>query len=114
MGVCAVADRGRALTIRRFGAADHDAVWAVHNLALHQVGAHAGSGPWDDDLHHVEEVYLRSGGEFLVGECGGQVVAMGALRRVSDAEAKVIFRKARATCNTRARQKEQLKNPAKI
>ncbi|MFW6162453.1 MAG: GNAT family N-acetyltransferase [Planctomycetota bacterium] len=77
------------LTVRRYRAADHDAVWAVHNLALHQVGAHVGNGPWDDDLHHIEEVYFANGGEFLVGECDGRVVAMGALRRVSDAVAKV-------------------------
>jgi ribosomal protein S18 acetylase RimI-like enzyme len=77
------------LTIRRYREADHDAVWEVHNLALHQVGAHVGNGPWDDDLHHVAEVYMADGGEFLVGEVGTRVVAMGALRRVSEAEAKV-------------------------
>ena len=77
------------LTIRRYDEADHDPVWAVHNLALHQVGAHVGNGPWDDDLHHVAEVYFADRGEFLVGECEGRVVAMGALRRVSDEVAKV-------------------------
>jgi len=77
------------LTIRRYREADHDAVWEVHNLALHQAGAHVGNGPWDDDLHRVEEVYLADGGEFLVGECDGRVVAMGALRRVSGERAKI-------------------------
>lgn len=77
------------LRIRRCRESDHDAVWEVHNLALHQAGAHVGNGPWDDDLHHIEELYLADGGEFLVGECMGRVVAMGALRRVSDGEAQV-------------------------
>jgi len=81
--------RGPALAIRRYREADHDAVWAVHNLALHQVGAHVGNGPWDDDLHHIGEVYLAAGGEFLVGECGGRLVAMGALRRLSARRAEV-------------------------
>jgi GNAT superfamily N-acetyltransferase len=45
------------------------------------VGADAGSGPWDDDLHQIEEVYQRAGGEFLVAEADGIVVAMGALKR---------------------------------
>ncbi len=70
------------MTIRRYAEADHDAVFALHNLALDAAGAHAGNGPWDDDLHHVREVYLEAGGEFLVGEVDGQIVAMGALRRL--------------------------------
>ncbi len=52
----------------------------VPNEALDDVGAHAGNGPWDDDLHHIEDVYLAAGGEFLVGTLDGQIVAMGALR----------------------------------
>jgi len=45
--------------------------------------AHPGSGPWDDDLDEIEGVYLRSDGEFLVGILEGEVVAMGAIKRVS-------------------------------
>ena len=89
------------LTIRRYEEADHDAVWEVHNVALHQVGAHVGNGPWDDDLHHIEEVYFADGGEFLVGECEGRVVAMGALRRVSDDVAKVTRMRVHPRCQRR-------------
>jgi ribosomal protein S18 acetylase RimI-like enzyme len=74
--------------IRRYQPDDAPAVWQLHNRALHEVGAHGGNGPWDDDLHHVEEVYLR-GGEFLVAEVEGQVVGMGALHRVSSEQAEV-------------------------
>ena len=56
------------LQIRRYGPEDHDAIWNLHNVALWQVGAHAGNGPWDDDLHNIEEAYLNKGGEFLVGD----------------------------------------------
>jgi ribosomal protein S18 acetylase RimI-like enzyme len=77
------------MTIRRYREADHDAVFALHNLALNQVGAHAGNGPWDDDLHHVREVYLDAGGDFLVGEEDGRVVAMGALRRLGPDRAAI-------------------------
>jgi ribosomal protein S18 acetylase RimI-like enzyme len=83
------AEGNEALAIRRYRPADHDSVWAVHNLALHQVGAHVGNGPWDDDLHHLGEVYLAAGGEFFVGECDAQVVAMGALRRLAAERAEV-------------------------
>lgn len=96
-----MADDPADLTIRRYGEADHDAVWEVHNLALHQVGAHVGNGPWDDDLHHVKEVYLEDGGDFLVGECDARVVAMGALRRVSDAVAKVTRMRVHPDCQRR-------------
>jgi GNAT superfamily N-acetyltransferase len=60
----------------------------LHNLALEAAGAHGGNGPWDEDLHHVEEVYLR-GGEFLVGTLGTRIVAMGALKRLTDERAEI-------------------------
>jgi GNAT superfamily N-acetyltransferase len=70
-----------ALHLRRYLPSDHDAVWALHNLALAGTGAHLGNGAWDDDLHHIAEVYLDGTGEFLVGVVAGEVVAMGALQR---------------------------------
>ncbi|MDQ3855545.1 MAG: GNAT family N-acetyltransferase [Chloroflexota bacterium] len=57
--------------------------------ALLPTGADAGPGPWDDDLLDIEGIYLQPGGEFLVGECDGQIVAMGALRRTSGERAEV-------------------------
>ena len=72
------------LLIRRYRAPDRDAVWELHNVALDAVGAHGGHGPFDDDLHHIEDVYLSGGGEFLVGELDGRIVAMGALRPHDD------------------------------
>jgi GNAT superfamily N-acetyltransferase len=77
------------LTLRRYRDADHDAVWQLHNLALEAVGAHGGQGGWDDDLHRVGEAYLDAGGEFLVGECEGKLVAMGALLPVSGELARI-------------------------
>ena len=77
------------LTIRRYKPSDHDAVWRLHNEALHDVGAHLGNGVWDDDLHEIEAVYLRDGGEFLVGLQGDRIVAMGALRRTSGERAQI-------------------------
>jgi len=77
------------LHIRRYRPADRDAVWELHNVALGAVGAHGGHGPFDDDLHHIEDVYLERGGEFLVGELDGRIVAMGALRRHTDETAEI-------------------------
>jgi ribosomal protein S18 acetylase RimI-like enzyme len=75
--------------IRRYEPADHDQVWDLHNLALNRVKAHGGNGQWDDDLHHVDEIYLHAGGEFLVGVLEGRIVAMGGLRRVDDRRAAI-------------------------
>ena len=77
------------LQIRRYFANDHDAVWERHNVALLQINAHAGNGPWDDDLHHVEDEYIGTGGEFYVGTANGRIVAMGALLRHSDDRAEI-------------------------
>jgi GNAT superfamily N-acetyltransferase len=61
----------------------------LHDDALNEVGAHLGTGPWDDDLDDIEGVYLGSGGEFLVGILEGEIVAMGAIRQVSPDAAEV-------------------------
>lgn len=77
------------MLICRYEPADHDAVWDLHNLALLDVGAHGGNGPWDEDLHQIETAYLESGGEFLVGLVEGRIVAMGALRRMDEQRGEI-------------------------
>jgi GNAT superfamily N-acetyltransferase len=76
------------LRIRRYKAEDREEVQALHKLALEQVGVYIGSGRWDSDLDDIEGVYLK-GGEFLVGECEGRIVAMGAFRRTSPERAEL-------------------------
>ena len=75
--------------IRRYEPGDKRAVRRLHDDALNDVGAHLDSGPWDDDLDDTEGVYLESGGEFLVGILEEEVVAMGAITRVSPDAAEV-------------------------
>ena len=77
------------LYIRRYRDADCDEVWRLHNLALDDVGAHAGNGAWDDDVREIGAVYLSDGGEFLVGVLREKIVAMGALKRTSSSRAEV-------------------------
>ena len=84
--------------VRQYRPSDHDTVWELHTVALEAVGAHAGHGPFDDDLHHVEEVYLDAGGEFLVGELDGEIVAMGALKRLDDDRAEVTRMRVQPDC----------------
>ena len=75
--------------IRRYEPSDKRAVRRLHDDALYEVGAHLGPGTWDDDLDDIEGVYLESGGEFLVGILEREVVAIGALKRVSPNAAEV-------------------------
>jgi len=79
--------RALPIIVRRYGPADRAAVRKLHDDALNDVGAHLGDGGWDGDLDDIEAVYLRSGGEFLVAELEGRIVAMGALRRDPDGRA---------------------------
>jgi ribosomal protein S18 acetylase RimI-like enzyme len=74
---------------RRYLPSDHDAVWELHNLALRKVGALLGDGPWNDDFHHLEDTYIKCGGEFLVGELEGRIIVMGALKPISPGLAEV-------------------------
>lgn len=78
------------MLIRQYRPEDHDVVWNLHHIALELIQAHAKNvGAWDDDLHDVFLVYVKTGGEFYVGEVGGGIVAMGALKRDSDERAEV-------------------------
>ena len=77
------------LIIRRYKLLDYSVVFNLHNIALRAIGAHIGSGKWDDDLQNIEVIYLQSGGEFLVGIVDECVIAMGALRKLSDTRAEI-------------------------
>ena len=76
-------------TLRRYTSADQEAVEYLHVFVIQQTGAYLGRGPWDDDVYAIEEVYLNNQGEFLIGECDGLVVAMGALKRISLERAEI-------------------------
>ncbi|NDU76756.1 GNAT family N-acetyltransferase [Actinomadura sp. DSM 109109] len=70
------------LLIRRYRAADHGTVLALHQQGLAQVGLRPGDGVYyDHDFFQMEAIYLRNDGEFLVGELDRRIVAMGGLRR---------------------------------
>ncbi|GLZ13583.1 hypothetical protein Acsp04_38180 [Actinomadura sp. NBRC 104425] len=75
------------LRLRRYRRGDHATVLALHREGLAQVGLRPGDGIYyEHDLFRMEEIYLRDGGEFLVGELDGEIVAMGGLRAADPAE----------------------------
>ena len=77
------------LTLRRYTPADQEAVEHLHVFVLQRTGAYLGRGPWDDDMYAIEEAYLNNGGEFLLGELDGRLVAMGALKRTGKTRAEI-------------------------
>ncbi len=77
------------LELRSFQSDDLAAVWQLHDAALEAAGVHGGSGPWEDDLRDIGATYLESGGEFLVGLVGVELIAMGGLLRRSPAAAEI-------------------------
>jgi ribosomal protein S18 acetylase RimI-like enzyme len=72
---------------RRYRDDDHDAVWSVFAATTAQLGFT--NGPWDDDMHTIQRTYLDSGGEFLVGERDGVIVAQAGFIREPEGRAKV-------------------------
>ena len=71
-------------SIRRYEDSDFKEIWNLHHLALKEINAHPGSKTWDEDLRFVMEKYINSGGEFVVGTYKKRIIAMGALKRISD------------------------------
>jgi len=73
-------DAVRRMTFRRYESADRVEVCSLNRIALEETLAYLGDGPWNADLEDIETVYLATDGEFLVGEFGGGIVVMGALK----------------------------------
>lgn len=65
--------------VRRFRPGDGPDVQRVHRAALRGEGTDPDDVPGNQDLRWIEETYLRSGGEFLVVERDGRIVACGGL-----------------------------------
>ena len=77
------------LFIRQYQPRDQAIIEELHVVGLQQAGAYAGDGPWDDDVRDIPGAYLARRGEFLVGEVGGAVVAMGAVRPLTPTRGEI-------------------------
>ena len=77
------------MLLRRYLPSDREEVWQLHRLALESTDAYIGDSSLDDDLKEIEEVYLAQRGEFLVGLSGKRLVAMGALKEVTEDSAEL-------------------------
>lgn len=79
-------DNDRAL--RHYKPSDMDNIIALHEESLKNTNAFF-PGPWNDDMKAIDEVYLRPGGCFLVIEEDELIIAMGALKIISEHEAEI-------------------------
>lgn len=70
------------VVLRRFESADADDVWHLHRTASEDVGVSGPGGGWEDDLRNIGEVYITSGGDFILAHVGSRLVAMGGLRPI--------------------------------
>ncbi|CAM3719537.1 GNAT family N-acetyltransferase [Marinicrinis lubricantis] len=79
-------------TIRRVEPKDFERVLELHIEGLKQFGSNIGDPSMDQDIHHIQEVYIDDGGEFFVGEIEGRIVCMGAYKKrdIRTAEVKRI------------------------
>lgn len=77
------------LEIRRFEKRDQDAVVSLHEAGLREMGTLIEDPGFYDDLLDIEGGYLGGKGEFVVGVCDGNVVAMGGLKETSSGRAEV-------------------------
>ncbi|MBW7475175.1 GNAT family N-acetyltransferase [Paenibacillus oenotherae] len=75
--------------IRQYSTVDHEDVWRVHLLVISEAGVEPTHQHYHD-IFHINEQYLNSGGEFLVGTgVDGTVVAMGGLKRLGGDRAEI-------------------------
>jgi GNAT superfamily N-acetyltransferase len=74
------------LEVRRFASGDALAVHGLNDAAMSAAGA---LGRRDEDIDSVAAGYVEDGGEFLVGILEGRLIAIGALRHVTDAVAEL-------------------------
>ena len=79
------------LKIRRFQLSDQKEIFELHKKALIAIAEnfYLSGSPWEDDFKDLESTYIRPGGEFLVGEIEGKIVAIGALKKLSEDRAEI-------------------------
>ncbi|MEF8882795.1 MAG: GNAT family N-acetyltransferase [Halapricum sp.] len=77
-------------TIRRFRPGDTEAILALNERTLAAEATDPEDVPGIADLNRIEAEYIDPGGEFLIAEIDGEIVAMGGL--TVDGETAELFR----------------------
>jgi ribosomal protein S18 acetylase RimI-like enzyme len=72
------------MIIRQYKSIDKKEVFDLHVKALKHANAYMYCGKWDEDFNDNEGIYLHNSGDFLVGLLNNKIIAMGALRKMTD------------------------------
>jgi ribosomal protein S18 acetylase RimI-like enzyme len=78
------------MKIRKYHTEDFDQMMKLHREVLQHENVYRGEGFWEDDLLDIEKNYFQSGGDFLVGVEKEQIIAMGAIRKISEDTAEIV------------------------
>ncbi|MFC7132912.1 MULTISPECIES: GNAT family N-acetyltransferase [Salinibaculum] len=68
------------MNVRRYRPGDGEAVRRLHERVLRDAGTDPADIPHPEDIEDVRASYIEAGGEFLVVEDDGEIVAIGGLR----------------------------------
>jgi len=80
-----------ALSLRQYEPADAARVWTVHEAALRASPLpFVEDAPADEDIKQIAAAYLDDGGEFLVGEADGEIVATGGFQPRDSATVEML------------------------
>jgi GNAT superfamily N-acetyltransferase len=79
-----------SLEFRNFKKEDTEMIIKFHERVLIETGGFLPpGGSYDDDMKNIEEVYIKPGGCFVLIEEGNSLIAMGALKIISNNEAEI-------------------------
>jgi len=77
------------LTMRQYRPEDQPVVWDLHVVCMKAIGVYIDDPTLETDLNDIPAAYLNNRGDFLVGEHDKAIVAMGALRPLSETRAEI-------------------------
>lgn len=104
-----------AVTIRAYKPRDDAAVWNLHREGMETTPEYLEVAPkYEDDLHHIEDVYLTPGSNFWVAEADGTLVGMAAIQRVDAATGRVRRTRVTAACRRQGIARQLLNTPERF
>jgi len=78
------------MIIRRYHSDDFAEMMKLHREVLIKENVYRGTGVWENDLYDIHGHYFNNAGVFLIGVAENRIIAMGALRRISEITAEIV------------------------
>lgn len=71
-------------SLRSYEESDYENVWQLYKACFEENNDLIPLGPWDKDLYNIQEVYSQSGYFFCVAEYDGDIIGMGAIKKINE------------------------------